>query len=130
MRKTITDLSRRRARAIFTVATLALAIASIAFLAVPALIDRAMQNEVRAGRLADVTVWMRPLTLTRGELAALAALPNVAAVEPRSRVETRVLVGARRAPARVIGVRDFAHQQVDVVRVESGAAPGPGEILA
>ena len=130
MRKTITDLSRRRARTIFTVATLALAVASVAFLAVPALIDRAMQNEVRAGRLADLTVWMRPLTLAPDQLAALEALPNVAAVEPRSRVETRVFVGARRAPARVIGVRDFAHQQVDVVRVESGAAPGPGEVLA
>ena len=130
LRKSITDLSRRRARTTFTVATLALAVASIAFFAVPTLIDRAMQEEVRAGQLADVTVWLRPLTLTTDQLAALEALPNVAAVEPRSRVETRVLVGARRAPARVIGVRDFARQQVDVVRVESGAAPGRGEVLA
>ena len=41
-----------------------------------------------------------------------------------------MLVGERRAPARVIGVRDFAHQRVDVVRVESGAFPGPRELLA
>jgi putative ABC transport system permease protein len=41
-----------------------------------------------------------------------------------------VLVGERRAPAVVIGVRDFAAQEVDVVRVESGSAPGPGEVLA
>ncbi|HEX6662155.1 MAG TPA: FtsX-like permease family protein [Gaiellaceae bacterium] len=130
LRKSITDLSRRRARTLFTVATLALAVASIAFLAVPTLIDRTMQAEVRAGRLADVTVAMRPLRLTAGQLAALEALPNVAAVEPRSRVEMRVLIGERRAPARVIGVRDFARQRVDVVRVESGAPPGPGEVLA
>ena len=90
-----------------------------------------MQEEVRAGQLADATVSMRPLTLTDEQLAALAALPNVAAVEPRSiRVDTRVLVGERRAPARVIGVRDFARQGVDVVRVESGRLPGPGEVLA
>ena len=42
----------------------------------------------------------------------------------------RVLVGERRAPARVIGIRDFAQQRVDVARVESGAFPSDGELLA
>jgi putative ABC transport system permease protein len=130
VRKSATDLTRRRARTFFTVATLAIAVASISFLAVPTLIDGAMQEEVRAGRLADVTVAMRPVELSDAQLAELAELPNVAAVEPRASVDVRVLVGERRAPARVIGVRDFAHQGVDVVRVESGAFPGPRGLLA
>jgi putative ABC transport system permease protein len=130
LRKSVTDLTRRRARTSFTVATLAIAVASISFLAIPTLIDRAMQEEVRVGRLADVTVAMRPVELSGEQLAALAALPNVAAVEPRSSVDVRVLVGERRAPARVIGVRDFTRQGVDIVRVESGAFPGPRELLA
>lgn len=130
LRKSITDLSRRRARTGFTVATLALAVASISFLAIPTLIDASMQEEVRAGRLADATVTMRPLSLTDEQLAALEALPNVAAIEPGIRVNARVLVGERRAPALVIGVRDFARQGVDVVRLESGRYPGPGEVLA
>jgi putative ABC transport system permease protein len=129
-RKSVTDLSRRRARTVFTVATLALAVASLSFLAIPTLIDRAMQDEVREGRLADVSVAMRPLPLTAAQLAAIEALPNVAAVEPRSGVSTRVLVGERRAAARVIGVPDFARQQVDLVRVESGQLPEPGELLS
>ena len=130
LRKSISDLSRRRARAVFTVATLALAVGSMSFFALPTLIDRAMQDEARAGRLADVTLSLRPLELTDEQLAALAAIPNVEAVEPRSSVDVRMLVGERRAPARLIGVRDFARQGVDVVRVESGALPGPGEVLA
>ena len=130
LRKSVTDLSRRRARTIFSVLTLAIAVASISFFAIPTLIDRAMQDEVREGRLADVTMDMRPLELTNEQLAALAALPNVAAVEPRSSVDMRVLIGARRAPARVIGVRDFARESVDVARVESGTFPGPRELLA
>ncbi len=129
LRKSITDLSRRRARTAFTVATLALAVASISFLAIPTLIDRSMQEEVRAGKLADATVTMRPLPLTGEQLAALSALPNVEAIEPRISVDARVLVGERRAPALVIGVRDFARQGVDVVRLESGAFPGAGEVL-
>jgi putative ABC transport system permease protein len=129
LRKSVTDLSRRRARTAFAVATLGLAVASIAFFAIPTLIDRSMQGEVRAGRLADVTLSMSPLALTAEDLSALAALPNVEAVEPRSSVDTRVLVGERRARALVIGVRDFGQQRVDVVRVESGTTPGPGEVL-
>ena len=104
--------------------------ASISFLAIPTLIDRAMQEEVRAGRLADVTVALRPIRLTDEQLATVAALPNVAAAEARSSVDVRALVGERRAPARVVGVRDFARQTVDVVRVDSGAFPGPNQLLA
>jgi putative ABC transport system permease protein len=129
LRKSITDLSRRRARTLFAVSTLALAVASISVMAVPTLIDRSMQAEVRAGRLAHLTVSTRPLRLDDAQLAALAALPNVEAIEPRSGVDTRIYVGARRASAEVIGVRDFARQRVDVVHVSAGAAPADDEVL-
>lgn len=129
-RKSVTDLTRRPARTLLTVFTLVLAVGSISFLAIPTLIDDTMQREVRDGRLADATVIMRPVALDADALGELAALPNVAAVEPRAQVDVRVLVGERRAPARVISVRDFGDQGVDVVRVESGEAPGPGELLA
>jgi len=129
-RASITDLTRRRTRTILTATTLVLAVASASFLAIPTLIDRAMQDEVREGRLADVTVSVRSLELSDAELADLAAVPNVAAIEARASVDVRVLVGERRAPARIIGVRDFADQGVDVVRSESGALPGAGELVA
>ena len=130
LRKSVTDLSRRRARAVFTVSTLALAVASISFFAIPTLIDRTMQEEVRAERLADLTVTMRPLRLTSPQLKALSSLPNVRAIEVQNSVKTRVLVGERRAQAHVIGIRDFARQHVDVVSVESGMPPRQGEVLA
>jgi putative ABC transport system permease protein len=129
LRKSVTDLTRRKARALFSVLTLSLAVASISIFAVPELIDRSMQSEVRAERLAHLTVSTRPLPLSGAQLASLAALPNVEALEARNGVETRVYVGERRAPAVVIGVRDFVRQAVDVVRVTSGAAPGRGEVL-
>ena len=71
----------------------------------------------------------RPLPLYDRQLAALAALPNVEAVEARSELATRMYVGERRARAVVIGVRDFARQEVDVVHVASGAPPARGEVL-
>ena len=129
LRKSVTDLSRRRSRTFFAAATLALAVASIGLFATPALMNRAMSAEVAADGLPDLTISMRPLVLDQAQLAALAAVPNVRAVEPRSSFGGRVYVGARRAFAQVQGVPDFGQQAVNVVHVASGAAPGPGAVL-
>ena len=129
-RKSITDLTRRPARAFFTVLTLALAVASVGIFAVPGLMQSAMEREVQEHRLADVAVSMTPLELGDEELAALRGLPNVAAVEPRSQFATRVWVGERRERAIVVGVPDYGRQSADLVDVVSGTAPARGAVLS
>jgi len=129
LRKSVTDLSRRWSRTFFAVATLGLAVASIGLFATPALMNRAMSAEVAADRLPDLTISTRPLVLNDAQLSALAAVPNVRAVEPRSFFGGRVYVGARRAFAQVLGIPDFTGQAVNVVHVASGAAPGTGAVL-
>ena len=128
--KSVTDLTRRRARAVFTVMTLAIAVASVGIFGVTALMQQAMDREIAATRLADLTVTTKPLVMTDAQLRAVERLPNVAAVQPKSIISTRVYVGARRQKALVIGVPDFARQQADVISVESGAAPAGGTLLA
>ncbi len=129
LRKSITDLTRRRGRAILAVATLALAVSSVGIFAVAPLADQAMQQEIAAGRLADVTLEMRPIAISQQQLGALGRLPNVTAVQAHANFATRVYVGARRAKAYVIGVPDYSRQSVDVVHVTSGSAPGRGALL-
>ncbi len=129
LRKSITDLSRRRSRTFFAVTTLALAVAGIGLFATPTLMNRAMSAEVTADRLPDLTISTGPLVLNQAQLAALAAVPNVRAVQPRSSFGGRVYVGARRAFAQVLGIPDFPGQAVNVVHVTSGAAPGTGAVL-
>jgi putative ABC transport system permease protein len=129
VRKSVTDLTRRKARTFFTVLTLALAVASVGIFAVPPVMQQAMDREVAASRSPDVTVSMKPLRLSAAHLAALGRLPNVAAVEPRSLFATRVWVGERRERAIVVGVADYARQRADVVRIDSGAAPGAASVL-
>ena len=60
------------------------------------------------------------------QLATLGRLPNVVAAGGFSYFQTRVWVGERRVKALVVGVPDWAHQQVNVVSVVSGTAPTAG----
>jgi putative ABC transport system permease protein len=129
LRKSITDLTRRKARAAFAVLTLAIGVASIGVFALPALSDRMMQREIRATRLADLSVGTKPLSLRGADVAGLRRLPNVAGVQALSFYTTRSEIGARRVKTFVIGVPDFSRQEVDVVHVASGRAPGAGEAL-
>jgi putative ABC transport system permease protein len=129
VKKSITDLTRRKARAVFAVLTLAIAVASVGIFAAPSLMDKAMQDEVQASRLADLTLQTKPLVVTPGQLEALRALPNVTGVQALSVVQTRVWVGERRQKAIVVGVPDYARQQVDRVTITSGTPPGAGTVL-
>ena len=54
LRKSITDLTRRKARAVFTVLTLALAVASVGIFAFPPLMERAMQTRGRGEPAAPI----------------------------------------------------------------------------
>jgi len=125
-RKSVSDLTRRRGRAFFTVAALAIAVASIGLFALPTLMNGAMNREIAANKLADVTVMVKPLPLTAGQVQALGRLPNVAAFDPRNTFGTYVYMRDRTV---LIGKASFAHQTVDAVTVTAGMAPGPGGVM-
>jgi ABC-type lipoprotein release transport system permease subunit len=126
-RKSISDLTRRRGRAFLTVAALAIAVASLGLFALPTLMNRAMDREIAANKLADVTITVKPLPLTAAQVRTLGSLPNVAAFDPGSTFATYIYMGERTL---LIGKASFAHQTVDAVTVTSGSAPGPGAVLS
>jgi putative ABC transport system permease protein len=130
-RKVRGDLRRHRGKNLLIVGTLALAIASFAIVAVPGLLNAAMQSEVRQARLSDVAVATRGLDLNSRQLAALGHLPNVAAFEPALEYSTVVAsaVNGSRQNAVLWGV-NLGRQAVDVVDVTGGRLPAGTEILA
>ena len=128
-RKAWGDLVRHRARTVATMLTLGLAVASLATLAVPGLMDRAMGREVTADRLYDVAVGTRDLVLTPAQFGALGHLPDVATVGAGVRYPTQVTVGGRTQAAMIWGI-DLAAQPVDAIRLVAGRLPRPGEVLA
>ncbi len=128
-RKAWRDLGRRRARAILTSATIALAVAGTGMLAVPTLIDHTMNVEVRETQMYDIALALRDIEFDDDTGRELAAIPNVDAVSARVTYSTRALIGDRRIPATVVGIDDFTGQSIDVVHVTSGATPADGQVL-
>ena len=130
LRKSVTDLTRRKARTVFTVLTLAIAVASVGIFAVPSLMDQAMQHEVAANRLADLTLddeaARADAGAARGARAA-AERRRRRGAQPTSRPASGSASGARRRSS--IGVPDYARQRVDVVAIASGAPPAPALLV-
>ncbi len=63
--------------------TLCIAIASLGFLAVPSLLNAAMNRQVQERHLYDAGVSTRVLDLTPAQLSAVGHLPGIAAVKAR-----------------------------------------------
>jgi putative ABC transport system permease protein len=128
--KSLGDLKRRKARTIFTVLTIALAVAALGLFSVVPLMDSAMEKEVHDSNMYDVRVQISDLKITESHIEGLEDLDNVNNVEIRSVFYTRMYIGERRNDVILIGIEDFENQGVDIVTLDSGSAPGYMQILA
>jgi putative ABC transport system permease protein len=127
-RKAWGDLTRYRARTLLAVFTLSIAIASLGFLAVPSLLNAAMNRQIADSHLYDVGVSTSTLDLTPAQLSALGQLPGVAAVSPAVGYATTVR-SAGTQDVEIAGT-DLASAPVNTVALFTGRMPGPGEVLA
>ena len=128
-RKSWGDLARHRTRTLLAAGTLAIAIASLGFLAVPGLLNAAMNRQVQQGRLNEVAVSTRVTGRTTAQLGALGRLPGVAAVSADLSYVTTTTTTAGGTQNIVIDGGGLASAPVNTVLLMSGRLPGPGEAL-
>ena len=128
-RKAWGDLTRHRARTLLALCTLSIAIASLGFLAVPALLNAAMNRQIAGSHLYDVGISTSTLDLSPAQLRALGRLPGVAAVSPAVGYATTATSAAGPQDVELAGT-DLASAPVNTVALFTGRMPGPGEVLA
>ena len=129
LKKSWKDLSRRKARTIFTIITVALGVMGIGLFAITPLADRAVQAELKAEKMHNIGVQVTNVLLTAGQLQDLESLDNVDQVSPRALLPVTIEIGDRRENALLVGIPDYDNQEVDVIRITSGEAPGGMEAL-
>jgi putative ABC transport system permease protein len=128
-RKAWGDLTRHRARTLLAVFTLCVAIASVGVLAVPSLLNTAMNRQVQASHLDDVELSTRTLDLSPAQLSALGRLPGVAAVAAGLGYVTVATTSSGTRNVELLG-GELASSPVDTVPLLTGRMPGLGEVLA
>ena len=128
-RKAWGDLTRHRTRTLLTSFTLCIATASLGFVAVPSLLNAAMERQVAESHLYDVALSTRILNLSAAQLSGLGHLPGIVAVSSGLAYVTTATSVAGTQNAEIIGTR-LAAAPVDTVPLLTGRMPGPGEVLA
>jgi hypothetical protein len=128
-RKSWSDIRRRWARSLFTVATVAAAVAGLGMFAPPTLMDRSMEERIATDRLHDIRIFTEDIALSDEETAELRAIPGVESLELRATYFTEARIGDRREDVLLVGIQDFARQEVNVVALEGGQAPAAGQAL-
>ncbi|TFH20314.1 MAG: FtsX-like permease family protein [Acidimicrobiales bacterium] len=129
VRKSWQDIRRRRARSLFTAATIALAVVGLSMFAMPPLMDRAMADRIVEDQLHDIRFFTSDVRLDTSELTAIEQVEGVRAVDTRTVYVTRMVVGDRRDDVLIVGVTSFDEQHVNIVGIDSGAAPGRDEAV-
>jgi len=129
LKKSFRDLSRRKTRSIFTIATIALGVMGIALFAVTPLADREVLSTISEEKMHNIEIEVSDVELTDENINDLSGLQNVKSMEPRIEYYARMYIGERRSWALMVGVRDFDNQSVDKVIMLSGDKPAYGEVL-
>ncbi len=129
LKKSWKDLSRRRARTIFTIITVALGVMGIGLFAITPLADRAVQAELKAEKMHNIGVRVTDVPLTAQQLNDLKSLDNVDQMSPQAELPVTIEIGGRRERALLVGIPDYADQAVDVVRITSGEVPRGMQVL-
>ncbi len=128
-RKAWGDLIRHRARTLLATFTLSIAIASFGFVAVPVLLNAAMNRQISASRLYDVGISTSTLDLSPAQLSALGHLPGVAAVSPAVGYATTAASASGPQNVELAGTA-LKCAPVNTAALFTGRLPGPGEVLA
>jgi putative ABC transport system permease protein len=141
-RKSYGELTNRPVRSILTIITIAATVVGLWLFAIPLGLDDAMAQRAKLDRIHDIRISPDNLVyqpdpaeppaaeqvISASEVDGLRALPNIAAVEARPIMWTKMRRGAETQQIRLVGVEDFAGQEVNVVSVEEGAIPSPPQI--
>jgi putative ABC transport system permease protein len=129
-RRSLRELTRRRARSFLTTLTIAGAVAGIWLFSIPGNIDASLTNRAEVDGLHTIRLAPEVLDFTDQGLDNLRATANVAALDVRTLGRTEMRVGDRNQGVVLVGVEEFANQAVNIVAVTEGSLPAqPGGLV-
>lgn len=128
-KKSWRDLSQKKARTFFTIATVALAVMGFSLFGINPMAEQAANDQIQTENLHNIQITVTDVILDEDNIRDLKDIDNVKAMEPKVISVTRMYIGERRNVAVFIGIDDFNDMKVDKVAKTSGSLPGHMEVL-
>jgi putative ABC transport system permease protein len=128
-KKSWRDLSKKKARTIFTVLTIAMGVMGMSMLAIDDLADMGMEDQLDEVNANNLQIRVEPVNLTEVNIDEMETIENVNIARPGAFFVTKMYIGERRNDAVFIGIDDFDDQAIDVIKKESGNTPGHMEVM-
>ncbi|MDH3605439.1 MAG: FtsX-like permease family protein [Acidimicrobiia bacterium] len=122
-RRSIRELTRRKARSFLTVLTIAVAVAGIWLFAIPGNIDASLTERTLVDGMHTIRLAPAVADLPEQVVGELRTTANVAALDVRTLGRTQMRIGDRPQGVVLVGVSDFENQAVNIVSVVDGALP-------
>ncbi len=127
-RKAFRDLSKRRLRSLLTIIGIIVGVAGIVAIMTTARNLAGAQSQAYNNSSQQDQSWASR-DVPAGIIAAVQALPNVAAAERRADFYTKWSTGTNWQDIYFLGLEDFDHQAVNRVELVEGHPPGRGEVV-
>jgi len=123
------DLSQKKARTAFTLATIALAVMGLSLFAVSPMASQAALDQIEEENIFNLEIIVSDVELTPTHVSELGQIDNVEAFDPKTGFVTRMYIGERRNEVLILGVPDFENIAVNKISKTSGSYPGDMEVL-
>jgi len=128
--KSYHDLSKRKARSLFTILTITLGVMGMALFAVNPLAERTIDDEIEEQDLYNLRLSVPLMKLNDTEMMRLRSIENVDGVEPALILEGEIVDDDSRDDCWLVGKRSIENGEVDRVIVDSGSVPGQDQVLS
>ncbi len=130
VKKSIRDITRKKARSFFLIASIALGVVGLSLTAVVPLGDQAVYDMIEEENMHNLKIRFEAVPLNDTVLQGLGEIENVVDVEPRIEYKCKMYIGERRNWALFVGADGLSDETVDRIILSSGDIPTLGEVLA
>ncbi len=128
LKKSWRDLSKKKARTIFVILTIAIAVSGIAIFSVAPMSNEIVRDEVEENNLYEVQIVLDG-GIDYSDVKDLESIPNIKTSDGHVQYTTKIYVDEKRMDAMFIGVNKFDEQKLDLINKRKGELPGNYQVL-
>ncbi len=128
LKKSWRDLSEKKARTIFVILTIAIAVGGISIFSIAPMSNDIVKEEVQENNLYEVQIVLKE-GIDYSVVKDLESISNIKTSDGHVQFTSKIYVDEKRMDAIFIGVNDFEQQKLDIIDKRKGELPENHQVL-